>query len=265
MKVVEQTQTRLALSHQPIRAWAIAGVAAATALFNFFAWLGEPASTQLKCQRLQPNYVICQLQRTAPIGFKSYQTINNVASVNVASVNVASRQSSSRRSRRTQISFLTLVTPSQQVKISNSERRTDTATQIQAFLSNPRSTTLAITYSRSLHALEFIAIGFLIVMIIGLFSMPKETYIFYRSLQKLVIVRKGIFGKQEYEYALNDIDQVSVEKQQTRRGTSYYIALWLSDGQQIKLPPSLISSERVQLDLAHQIRRFLHGYTPTPE
>ncbi|MGG6264745.1 cytochrome b-245 chaperone 1/Eros family protein [Leptolyngbya sp. AN03gr2] len=259
MRVVEHTHTRLKLRHRPIEFWLFGVALSIVSLSAFFVWLTEPASTQLFCQRSQVNFVSCQLRRSTILGFKSYQTVNNVVSIG---------ESSRKVGKNRWIPFLTLATPNQQITISNSEGRTQTATQIEAFLNNPRSTSLSVNYVRSLYSSDTLNLMFFTpLMAIFFLMMPRQSYTFYRSLSKLVISQKNALGRTEREYALEEIESVSVEEHRSRRsGVFYHIVILLKNGIKIQLPSNaMISHESTQRKIARQIQQFLGGYDSIPD
>jgi hypothetical protein len=249
MKVTERTHTRLTLHHKPIQVWFVSSLFAAICLVGTCLWLTEPALTRLECQRIQANYVTCQIHRSTVLNFENHQAINNVISV----------QESSRRSGKTWIYFLSLTTPSAQVAISNTERQTESLAQIAAFLNNPRSTSFKITYHRAIPIEQFIFASFFFLATLYFLATPIVTCTFYRSLQKLIIEKRSVLGKREQEYSLHDVQFVMIEEKKTRNGKLYFVVLWMKNNQRLRLPQEGSSDRHQQATIETNIKLFLDG------
>ncbi len=249
MRILEQTHNRLVLRHRPIGSWIAGGVLSVLGLGTIAFSAQLPIATMLHCDRIQPDFVLCHLDRSTWIGIKTQQTITDVKSVEIAE----------RRVKGGTQPYLFLATPTESVEISNSQNQVSSLADIQAFLDNSRSLRLTLHYHQSTPVLILILIPFIHLGIaFYLLMMPIVTCTFYQSIHRVVIERRRFGKTSTLEYPLYAIYQVEVEEVRLKNGKGYRIALWLKETGRLRLTKDCSNQLKQTNAIAQLIREFLH-------
>lgn len=249
MRILEHVHSRLVLRHYPIRSWITGGVLFIFGLGLIVFSTQQPLSTTLRCDRTQPDFVMCHLYRSTWIGMKTQQTIVDVKSVEIAE----------RRVKGGTQPYLVLVAQTEEVEISNSQNQVSNVAEIQAFLGNAQSSTLTLHYHQFATAFVFliIAIGYFGIALY-LLLMPVVTCTFYQSLHKVVIERQVWGRTRTSKYPLHTIRQVEVQELRQKNGKTYRIALWITGKGCVPLTADSCNRFKPTVAIAESIREFLH-------
>jgi hypothetical protein len=202
MRIVEQTQDRLKTCHWPIGAWLIGGFCICVALYvliQLLVW--EPTLTVLSCTR-QTIQIACQLQQQTWIGVQHQQMLEDVRSVERVGGNTNR--------------VIQLVSPTQILPISNSSSRSETLTDIRAFLNNLGADRLNLRYEQPT-AILFAPMPILIFGGLGLaimFLTSANTCTFDKAQNQIILKYRGLMEKQASieTYPLSSFQGIEIEE-----------------------------------------------------
>ncbi len=273
MKIVKETSAELTFRAMPRFDRVIATLICSTGflgliiLFSLVMWTGM-GNVVTSCERLVTNAVNCQSKRSPllDIGLVNTTKYDNV--VAAKSKIKESRDSEGGITTSYQMILVTDSGSSMELMSVNGVRGFDRtksiATKINNFL---RSQEKSITINEELElatifallVAQFVGIAFSILVIITLYTEVRIVSLnINKNSNKITSSSLSIFGFWKYSFALDDIKEIAVKKNEWRNGESLYsIHLILKrPGKKIEL--GSYESRDIAVAKVNKIQKFIH-------
>ncbi|MFL9454079.1 MULTISPECIES: hypothetical protein [Nostocales] len=236
-----QTSTRLVMRHRPLGKWWQGGLIFAFSLvFVISGLFVTPVSASFNCHRFSSNQINCELKQFRILGGTKKQRIFDPQIANIRT------KSGSRGGSRYQV---VISSPQGEFEIQspthNYEQNQQVASQINSFISSQQTDFSVRQNQWHDYSLYFLFI--LVLMTIGMFliTSPVENCTFYKSLNKVVIERKGLRDRKLVEYPFSEILRVDIESKSERYGKRYRLILILKFLQEIPIHQNYTNKEDV--------------------
>jgi hypothetical protein len=248
MKVVSMTSTRLAIRHKPVVKWLVGASMLISGLASFGYLMFTPKMATLTCTRVQQEQVSCQLRQVAVLGFVKRQYIGNISSAVVVD-----RGKSGKILKVYSDAGIFSLMPF--FKANNDE---EASLEINNFLNNTQQPLISV--SQEAHVVDILIVVLLLGIIIYLgcdFSLTKEVLCnFDKSLNNIVIKKRGFRNVEICEYPLDQILLVYADKRMEKIGNSERIILRFKSGIYIVLNEDYIMTPSIK-ETVHSIQFFI--------
>jgi hypothetical protein len=268
MKILEKTQNKLVYQSEPnmgmyvfILIWGLGfgGIP----LFIMLSTLTSSAVEALTCKRVEPTQVNCELTQSTYMGLKKERSIS-LSKVMGAKVN---EETDSEGYTSYEIVILT-----QKGEVLLSNNNPYEASRINDFVKKSNTTDLRIDYDNRGNITGTLLITSLF-MVIGLAGVGSsiynmtvvETYIFDKTLDKLIHHRRSCLGTQVKEYTFLEIVDIRVEEKTDSDGdvSGYIISLFLTESKCLIFRTSFTKTNKEDAqELANTIANFLNLSNP---
>ena len=252
MEVIEETRTRLKIQHRPFEVWFAGGFL----FIGFFLALiyclfFEFATASLRCQRLSPQEINCDLRRSSLLGRKERWRIFDISSVYV-------KTTRSRRSRSYRVIIDTSLGNRYLVSNQTYQDNQRVAQEINNFLRSSQGSVLVEQNQRNF--LFFVNTFTLIFLGYGIFlvTKPVSNCTFYKSLNQLFIEHKSLRLHKIIEEPLENILRVDIRDKQFKNRKLYRAVIVLKSYQEIPINSEYTDEISVR-DTVARINCFL-GY-----
>jgi hypothetical protein len=252
MKIIEETSTRLVIKHQPIKEWLIGGCFFSVSLMILITTLfNEPISVRLTCTRSVSTQTNCELQQFYSLGSKKTLKIVNPQEA------VISASSSSKGGTTYQIVIVAQLGEFELVSHNSYEENLATASQINKFISSEQS--LLLIQQNQRNYLVFTTLFMLIFVISGAFmaTTPITNCVFYKSLNQVVIERKGLHTNKIIEYPLDKIHRVHVDMQSSKGQKIYGAVIIFKSLEQVPINREYVANGNNIFYLVDRINNFI--------
>jgi hypothetical protein len=252
MKIVEETRTRLQINHKPIRNWFIGGIIFIASLsFLIYCIFFESASAILTCKRPQQNQVYCELKRFNLLGFMQKMKLFDPQEAYIKTHT---------RSKGGSTYEIMIVTPLDEYALLSHlsyQKNQEIAEEINIFI-NSRETYLSV-YQNQRNYVFFLGLFMLITNAIGAFfaTTPVSNCTFYKSLNKVLIERKGLRSQKIIEYPLASISRFDIQEKQFKSSKLYRAVMVVQFNQEIPINPEYTDEKSVQYVIS-RIKYFLN-------
>jgi len=268
MKILEKTQNKLVCQSEPnmgmyvfILIWGLGF--GGTPLFIMLSTLTSSAVEALTCKRVEPTQVNCELTQSTYMGLKK-EPILSLSKVRGAKVN---EETDSEGDTSYEVVILT-----QKGEVLLSNNNPYDASQINDFVKNSNSTNLRIDYDNRWNVIGmllftslFVVSGFASVGS-SIYNMTVvETYLFDKTLDKLIHHRRSCLGTQVKEYTFLEIVDVRVEETTDSEGdiSGYRVSLLLTSSKDLIFRTSFTKTNKEDAqELANTIANFLNLSNP---
>ncbi|MFN6561644.1 MAG: hypothetical protein RMY28_017870 [Nostoc sp. ChiSLP01] len=251
MKVIEETPTRLQLNHRPFRYWFIGWCIFIVCLsFLIYCLFFDSASIKLTCdRRFTINQIDCELRRFNLLGNMQKLKIFDPQEAHII-IKRASKNNTSEVVITTPFGDFTLLS-----QLSYEENQ-QVAWEINNFINSNQSSLLVQQNQRDyLFILSlFILIGMAIAAFFG--TSPVTNCTFYKSLNKVLIERKGLRGNQIIEYPLENILYFDIQERQYKYSKLYRAVIVLKTYKKIPINPQYTDENNVRY-IVSRIQSFL--------
>ncbi|MFQ4142619.1 hypothetical protein [Chlorogloeopsis sp. ULAP02] len=240
------------MKHLPIGHWWQGGLLLTFGLIGiFYGIFYTPISASLKCDRPAPSQINCELRRFYVLRGMEKLRIYDPQQANVITT------SGSKGYKKHKVVIVTAIKEFEFLPSSSSHKNNQqVASQINNFIySQQQSLFLSQHYWYDYSFLVFTIIVFLGF---GIFfvTTPIVECTFYKSLNKVIIERKGLRTRQVLEYPLINISRVDIQEKKVRYVKFYRPVLVLISLEQIPIHKDYTNEINTQNSI-HSIRSFL--------
>lgn len=257
MKIVSQTPHQLKMKSDH-SFWAVAG----TLLGFMFCSAGVAAMllfsqlTVLRCQRLEPTQIECQLTTTGLLGSQSTRVTN------LERAAVATHTNEDSNTYSLVLFAAGQDIPFSQIRSSNYTAKKVNADRINAFINNPRQSALSVQEDNRWYGYFFSGIFIITggaIVFASWWSKLIFDVVFDKNLGLLTITRQSARGQSHTQsWALEEIEKMLVEETKDNDGDySYWLFLKLKTGKQLSLSRFSLSSKAQAEAIAMQVCHFL--------
>ncbi|WGV27776.1 hypothetical protein [Halotia branconii] len=253
MKVVEETRTRLRLQHRPITKW-LSGISIFAVCLSFLIYclFFDAASARLNCDRLSSNQINCELKR--------FNLLGNAEKLKIFDPQEAYMitRSGSKGGKTYQVVVVTSFGEYALLSHLSYQVNQEVAFQINDFISSQRSSLLVQQNQRN--HIFFISLLMLILMTVGVFlaTSPVSNCTFYKTLNKVLIERKGLRGQTIIEHPLEQIICIDIQEKQFKYSKLYRSVIIMKFGKNIPINPEY-SDENSIRHAVFRINSFLRN------
>jgi hypothetical protein len=260
MKIVEETRTRLRLQHRPVNKW-LSGMCLFIGCWGFLIYciFFEFASARLTCDRGArvlgdrplSDQLNCELRRSSLLGRKERLRIFDIQEAYVRTT----------RSSKGGSSYVVIIaTPLGNRQLMSNlsyQKNQQVVQQINNFLYSEQQS-LSIRLNQ-FSVLYFFIICTLVVMVINGFiaTSPVSNCTFYKSMNKLLIERKGLRGQQIIEEPLEKILRVDIRNKKFKYSQLYRAVIVLQSYEEIPINPEYTDEKSVRYAIS-RINSFLN-------
>ncbi|BAY61665.1 hypothetical protein NIES22_17320 [Calothrix brevissima NIES-22] len=252
MKIVEETRTRLQIKHRPIANWFSGGIILiASFSFLIYCIFFESASASLTCKRPQANQINCDLKRFNLLGFTDKRKIFDPQEAYIQQ---------HRGSKGGTTYKVIIVTPLDEYPFLSNlsyEKNQELAEKINNFI-HSQETYLSVQANQRSYVFLFI-IFVLTTTGIGAFlvTTPVSNFTFYKSLNKVLIERKGLRAQESIEYPLASISRFDIQDKQFKNSKLYRAVMIVNLIQEIPINPQYTDEKSVRYVIS-RINYFLN-------
>lgn len=244
------SSTRLTIRHKPVVKWLVGASMIISGLACFGYLMLTPKMATLTCTRTQQEQVSCQLSQVTILGFVKHQYIGNIS--NAVVVNRGKSGKILKVYSDTGIFSL--------IPFFKANNDKEASLQINNFLNNTQQPLISV--SQEAHGVQ-ILIGFLLLGIIIYFGcdlvLTKEVLCnFDKSLNNIVIQKRGFRSMEIWEYPLDQILLVYADKKIEKIGKSKRIILRFKSGIYIVLNEDYIMTTYIK-ETVQSIQCFIYN------
>lgn len=253
MKIVDETRTRLQIKHQPIAYWFSGGIILIASLsFLIYCIFFESASASLTCKRPQANQTNCELKRFNLLGFTDKRKIFDPQEAYIQ------KHTGSKGGTTYKIIIVTPLDEYPLLSHLSYEKNQELAGEINNFI-HSQETYLSIHQNQRNYVLFFIMF-MLTATGIGAFlvTTPVSNCIFYKSLNKVLIERKGLRAQESIEYPLASISRFDIQDKQFKSSRLYRAVMIVNLIQEIPINPQYTDEKSVRYVIS-RINYFLNA------
>ncbi|MDZ8187866.1 MAG: hypothetical protein RMX96_23830 [Nostoc sp. ChiSLP02] len=251
MKIVEETRTRLQLKHRPLRYWFVGWCIFAVCLsFLIYCLVFDSAAIQLTCDRhFSLNQINCELRQFNLLGGMEKMKIFDPQEARII-IKRASKNNTSEVVIISPFGDFTLLS-----HLSYQENQ-QVALKINNFIESNETSLLVQQNQRDY--LFFLSLFISIAMAIAAFfgTSPVTTCIFYKSLNKVSIERKGLRGNQIIEFPLESILYFDIQERQYKYSKLYRAVIVLKSYKEVPINPEYTNENSVRY-IVSRIKSFL--------
>jgi hypothetical protein len=252
MNIVEETRTRLHIKHLPLRHW-FSGwpIVIGSLCFLIYCIFFESASASLTCKRTPSNEINCELRRYNLLGSMKKQKIFDPQEAYVKT------HTGSRGGKTYQIIILTPFGDYRLLSHLSYQNNHEVAAKINNFIINGE--TYLLVHQNQRQYVFFFSLIMLVAMGIGAFlaTTPVSHCTFYKSLNKVLIERKGWRSHEIIEYPLESILRFDIQDKQFKYSKLYRAVIVLQLYKEIPINPEYTELKSVEYALS-RIRYFLN-------
>ncbi|WP_414544572.1 hypothetical protein [Nostoc sp. CCY0012] len=260
MKIVEETRTRLRLQHRPVNKW-LSGACLFIGCWGFLIYciFFEFASARLTCDRGArvlgdrplSDQLNCELRRSSLLGRKERLRIFDIQEAYVKTT----RQSRGGSSH--QVIIVTSLGNRYLISNLSYQENQQVVQQINNFIYSKQQS--LFVSKNQFGFLYFVILGILLVMIINGFvaTSPVSNCTFYKSMNKLLIERKGLRGQQIIEEPLEKILRVDIRDKKFKYSQLYRAVIVLQSYEEIPINPEYTDEKSVRYAVS-RINSFLN-------
>ncbi len=253
MKIVEETRTRLRLKHRPIAKW-LSGVCIFAVCLSFLIYclFFDAASVSLKCDRPSSSQVNCELRRFNLLG-----SVEKLKIFNPQEAYIITR-SGSKGGKTYQVVIVTPFGEYALLSRLSYQVNQEVAFQINNFIDSQRSSFSVQQNQR--HYVFILTLLMVIMMAVGTFlaTSPVSNCTFYKSLNKVLIERKGLRSQIIIEHPLEKILRIDLQEKQFKHSKLYRAEIVMEFGKNIPINPEY-SDENSIRHAVYRINSFLRS------
>ncbi|MBD2567563.1 hypothetical protein H6G59_06520 [Anabaena lutea FACHB-196] len=252
MKVVEETHTRLVVKHQPIMNWLWGSLLFIGGLsFWIYFIFFDFASLRFTCTRSAPPEINCELKRFTLVGSMEKVKIFDPQQAYIKTI-LGSKGSRSYQtiivSRFGEFSLLPNISYQENEKF---------IIKVNSFINSGESFFVA-TQNRRIY-LFYISLLAFVLSGVGAFlaTSPLSICTFYKSINKVLIERKGLRGNKIIEYPLEEIVRFYIQDKRVKYSRLYRAVIFIKDGKEIPIHLEYTDEKSVKY-VVMKIRQFLN-------
>ncbi|MDM9382321.1 hypothetical protein QUB80_16575 [Chlorogloeopsis sp. ULAP01] len=230
------------MKHLPIGHWWQGGLILTLGLVGIvIGTFYTPISASLKCDRLSPSQINCELRR-----FYVLRGVEKLRIYDPQQANVITT-AGSRRGRTYKIVIVNEIKEFEFLPSSSSYKNNqEVASQINNFIYSQQQSLFLSQHQWHDYSFFVVIIIFFLGFGIFLVTTPIVDCTFYKSLNKVIIERKGLRTRQLIEYPLINISRIDIQEKKVRYGKIYRPILVLISLEQIPIHEDYTNEKNTQ-------------------
>jgi hypothetical protein len=252
MRIVAQTSSKLAMKHLPIAHWWQGGLLLTLGFVGIiYGIFYTPVSASLKCDRPSPSQINCELRR-----FYVLRNMEKLRIFDPQQANVITT-TGSKGYKKHKVVIVGAIKEFEFLPSSSSYRNNQqVASQINNFIYSQQQSLFLSQHQWY----DYSFFVFMIIALVGfgifLVTTPIVDCTFYKSLNQVIIERKGLRTRQIIEYPLVNISRIDIQEKRVRYGKVYRPVLILISLEQVPIHKDYTNEKNSQNSI-YSIRSFL--------
>jgi hypothetical protein len=252
MKVIEETQTRLVIKHQPIAKWLSGGLLLVLGLSYWIYLIGfDFSSLRLTCNRSAPPEINCELKRFTLLGRMEKLKIFDPQQAYIQT------KTGSKGSKSYQVIIVSKFGEFPLLSQIGYQENQVFVSKLNSFISSNES--FIILQQNHRDYLLTVSLFILAMIGTGAFFVTEHTTncTFYKSLNIVFIERKSLRGNKKIEYPLEEIASLYIKDKRFKRRYLYRAIIFIKNGKEIPINPQYTDQKSVE-NVVARIRQFLN-------
>jgi hypothetical protein len=255
LKIVEETRTRLVIKHHPLTMWFNGGMLVALGCgFLIHNIIFESASLRFSCTRnIINNQMNCELRTATSVGIVKKVKLFDIHQAYVQTIR------GSKGGNSYKVIIVNDLGEHSLLRYLGYEENQRAATKINHFITSGE-TYLSLEQNQRRYLFLFNSFIFIFLLFaIYMATTPLTICTFYKSLNKVIIERKGLRSRENIEYPLEQVFYIEIQEKRVKWQKQYRPAIIFKTSETIPISLEYSYNYNNVSDAVDRIKLFLNS------